>query len=161
MHYEDLFRALNKSGVDYVVVGGVALVLHGVIRLTADLDLIVHLEEKNLTRFVEIMEELGFKTKAPVQAMSFVDPEMRRKFAEEKNMIVFSFYHLKEAVSLVDVFVNEPVDYRALKTRAVKIQSGDTAIPIASIDDLIALKRISGRPQDMADIAALQEVKKR
>jgi len=43
MFYEELFEKLNMSGVDYVVVGGVALVLHGVVRLTADLDLMVHL----------------------------------------------------------------------------------------------------------------------
>lgn len=161
MHYEDIFRRLNEREVDYVVVGGVALVLHGVIRLTADLDLMVHLEEKNLTRFIETMEELGYRPKVPAPARSLLDPQMRQRFVEEKNMKVFSFYHPQEAVSLVDIFIDEPADYGTIKAHSVKIRSGSTIIPIVSIDDLITLKRISGRPQDLADIAALEEVKKR
>ena len=52
MFYEDVFRALNKGKVRYAVAGGVAVVLHGYIRFTADLDLIIHLEEKNIDKFL-------------------------------------------------------------------------------------------------------------
>lgn len=55
MFYEAIFEKLNESHVDYIVVGGVALVLHGVVRLTADLDLMVYLESNNLSNFVNIM----------------------------------------------------------------------------------------------------------
>ncbi len=61
MFYEELFRQLNRKHIDYVVVGGVALVMHGVVRLTADLDLMLHLEEKNLRRFVDLMNELRYR----------------------------------------------------------------------------------------------------
>jgi hypothetical protein len=59
MLFEEIFRELNRRKIDYIVVGGVAVVMHGVVRLTADLDLMVHLEEKNLTKFVKVMNELG------------------------------------------------------------------------------------------------------
>ena len=60
MYYEKIFERLNSDSVEYVVVGGIALVLHGAVRLTADLDLMVHLTEGNLKKFVNIMNDLGY-----------------------------------------------------------------------------------------------------
>ena len=160
MFYEEIFRELNRKRIDYVVVGGVAVVMHGVVRLTADLDLMVHLEEKNLTKFVEVMNELGYKPKVPVKAESFIDPENRRMWIEEKNMKVFSFYHPKKGIMLIDIFINEPVSYNKIRKDAVKMKIGNLLIPTVSIEDLIKLKEISGRPQDIADIEALKRLGK-
>jgi len=54
MVYEDIFTKLNERKVNYLVVGGIALVLHGVVRLTADLDLIVKLQSDNLAKFISV-----------------------------------------------------------------------------------------------------------
>jgi uncharacterized protein (DUF1330 family) len=56
MYYLEVFSSLNKFGVRYLVVGGVALVLHGVLRLTADLDLVVDLAEDNLVKFLKALK---------------------------------------------------------------------------------------------------------
>ena len=160
MLFEEIFRELNKRRIDYVVVGGVAVVMHGVVRLTADLDLMVHLEEKNLTKFVEVMNELGYKPKVPVKTESLIDPENRRAWIEEKNMRVFSFYHPKKGIMLIDIFINEPVSYNKIKEDSIKMKMGNLLIPTVSIEDLIKLKKISGRPQDMADIEALKRLGK-
>ncbi|MBI5407515.1 MAG: nucleotidyltransferase family protein [Nitrospirae bacterium] len=160
MFYEELFEKLNKSGIDYVVVGGVALVLHGVVRLTADLDLMVHLEESNLSKFVKIMNELGYRPKVPVKAEEFINTETRATWIREKNMKVFNFFHPESPINLVDVFVEEPLDYNLIKSEAMNIMSGNVSIPVVSVKNLIKLKEISGRPQDIADIAALREIEK-
>lgn len=160
MLFEEIFRELNKRKIDYVVVGGVAVVMHGVVRLTADLDLMVHLEEKNLAKFVEVMNELGYRPKVPVKAESFIDPENRRAWYEEKNMRVFSFYHPKKGIMLIDIFVNEPVPYDKIRKNSVKLKMGNLVIPTVSVKDLIELKEISGRPQDLADIEALKRLGK-
>lgn len=160
MFYEEIFRELNKKKIDYVVVGGVAVVLHGVVRLTADLDLMVHLDEKNLAKFVEVMNELGYRPRVPVKAESFVDPENRKSWIEEKNMRVFSFYHPKKNIMLIDIFVNEPVPYDKIRQDAVIMKMGNLLIPTVSLNDLIKLKKISGRPQDLADIDALKRLGK-
>lgn len=160
MFYEEIFEKLNDSGIDYVVVGGVALVLHGVVRLTADLDIMVHLEEGNLRKFVAVMNELGYRPKAPVKAEDFVSAKNRKRWIHEKNMKVFSFFHPKKPISLLDVFVEEPIEYKTIRSDAVQIMSGNVSIPVVSIKHLIKLKRISGRPQDIADIAALKEIEK-
>tara|TARA_B100000315_G_scaffold258184_1_gene309440 strand:+ start:1922 stop:2416 length:495 start_codon:yes stop_codon:yes gene_type:complete len=159
--YEEVFDKLNRSHINYVVVGGVALVLHGVVRLTADLDLMVHLENHNLKQFIDVMKGLGYRPKIPVKAESFIDPNMRMKWIKEKNMKVFSFFHPHQAISLIDVFVNEPISYHKVKADHVMIRSGNINIPIVSKRNLIKLKNISGRPQDIADIAALKEVMQR
>jgi len=160
MFYEELFEKLNKSGVDYVVVGGVALVLHGVVRLTADLDLMVHLEEGNLSKFVDIMNELGYRPKVPVKSEEFINAKTRATWINEKNMKVFSFFHPERPIHLIDVFVEEPVDYNVIRSEAVTIMSGSVSMPVVSVKNLIKLKEISGRPQDIADIAALREIEK-
>jgi predicted nucleotidyltransferase len=160
MFYEEIFRELNKKKVDYVVVGGVAVVMHGVVRLTADLDLMVHLEERNLAKFVEVMNELGYRPKVPVKAESFIDPENRRLWIEEKNMRVFSFYHPKKGIMLIDIFIDEPVSYNKIKEDSVRMKMGNLLIPTVSVEDLIRLKEISGRPQDIADIEALKRLDK-
>lgn len=161
MFYEEIFRQLNKRQIDYVVVGGVALVLHGVVRLTADLDLMLHLDEKNLTRFVDLMNERGYKPRLPIKAKDFIDPEKRKSWFKEKNMEVFSFYHPDQAISLVDVFIHEPLSYKEVKFHSVKMKIGNLLIPVVSIDDLVKLKEISGRPQDMEDIKALRRLKRK
>jgi len=160
MIYEDIFMALNANKVKYVVVGGIALVLHGVVRLTADLDLIIKLEAENLKKFVSVMNSLAYRPKVPVKAEEFIDNEKRETWRREKGMQVFSFYHPKQPSSLVDVFVDEPIDYETLEKEREVMRAGSIKIPVVSRKHLIALKKISGRPQDIADINALKEVMK-
>lgn len=158
MFFEDIFRRLQANDVDYLVVGGVALMLHGVVRMTADLDLMLSLREDNLQRFVAIMKELGFRPKVPVPADSLVSEKNRRAWAEEKNMQVFSFYHPEQPISLIDVFVTEPIPFSELKKTFVSKSLDDVTIPVVSIQNLIKLKKLAGRPQDLEDIKALEMI---
>jgi predicted nucleotidyltransferase len=156
MFFETLFRKLQGKKIDYMVVGGVALVLQGAVRMTADLDLMVALNENNLTAFVAVMNEMGFRPKAPVSAEAFISAENRESWMRDKGMQVFSFYHPEEMVSLVDVFVHEPIPYNEMSKRRDEKVLDDIIIPVVSIQDLIRLKRIAGRPQDIEDIKALE-----
>ena len=156
MFFELLFRKLQEKKVDYMVVGGVALVLQGAIRMTADLDLMVALDEHNLTVFVAAMNEMGFKPKAPVSSEAFISAANRESWIQDKGMMVFSFYHPGEMFSLVDVFVSEPIPYSEMRERRDFKLIDDFSIPVASIPDLIKLKQIAGRPQDIEDIKALE-----
>jgi hypothetical protein len=160
MYYEDVFKKLDEKGVRYLVVGGVALVLHGVIRLTADLDLMVWLDEGNLAKFIVAMKEIGYKPKVPVKAEEFIDPAKRQLWKEEKGMQVFSFYHPAKPMNLIDVFVDEPIDFLTSERRKVTMKAKQIKIPVISKGDLIKLKRLAGRPQDLADIDALNELER-
>lgn len=156
MFFEGLFRALHEKQIDYCVVGGVALVLQGAVRMTADLDLMVALDEPNITRFIEVIKALGYQPKVPVVPEDFISAAKRASWIQDKGMQVFSFHHPGEMVSLVDVFVYEPVPYSEMRERIELKAIDDFLIPVASKQDLIRLKTIAGRPQDLEDIKALE-----
>jgi len=156
--YEEVFRKLADRKVKYVVAGGVALVLHGVVRLTADLDLIVELSTENLRKFITAINELGYKPKPPVNAEDFIDPLNRKAWKKEKGMEVFSFYHPKMQMNLIDIFVNEPIRFNEIESEIVMFKARGIEIPVISKKHLKALKRKANRPQDIADIEALEEI---
>lgn len=159
--YEDIFKAFEKEKIDYVVVGGLAAVLHGLMRLTVDLDLIVALEKSNLEKFSEVMKKLGYRPKVPANPKDLGDPQIREQWINEKNMKVFSFYHDKDQSKLIDVFVTEPIPFEKLNKDKKIIKADHIHIPICSIEHLIELKKISGRPQDLADIKGLNRLRKK
>jgi hypothetical protein len=158
MFYEDVFRKLGESKIRYAVAGGVALVLHGVVRLTADLDLIVELSTENLRKFITAMNELGYKPKPQVSEEDFINPLNRKTWKEEKGMEVFSFFHPKMPMNLIDVFVNEPIGFNEIESEIVIFKARDIEIPVISKKHLKVLKRKANRPQDIADIDALEEI---
>lgn len=156
MFYDDIFLKLQDRGVKFIVVGGVAVALHGALRMTADLDLMVALDRKNVLKFTDLMTERGYKPKAPVQPAEFANPKRRDDWKKNKNMKVFSWYHPERPEELLDVFIDEPIPFADAYRRRVPIRAGKTLIPVISIPDLITLKEGTGRPQDRADIEALR-----
>lgn len=158
MLFLDIFRRFNEKELDYVIIGGVALLMHGVVRLTADLDLMVALEPDNLRKLIDVMAELGYRPRIPEPAEALLDPARRQGWVDQKNMEVFSFYDPDQPMALIDIMIREPVDYRVLREQAVMMEIDGCSVPVASRRDLIAMKRISGRPQDSEDIKSLERL---
>lgn len=154
----EIFRELAKEDVRYVIVGGIAVNLLGVPRFTADLDLIVALEQENVHKFAKSMSRLGFKPKVPVTAEMFADPKNRERWINEKNMIVFSFWRPDRPYEVIDVFVKEPIPFKELWSKREKVSLEDIKIPVISIDHLIQLKKQADRLQDVSDIEALKKL---
>jgi predicted nucleotidyltransferase len=159
--FEPLFQALNDAGARYVVVGGVATVLHGYARLTADVDLIVDLEETEALKVIDALVSLGYESRVPVQPRDFADRNARESWIREKNMQVFSLWDPRNPMRVVDLFVASPIDFESLWARSEVVQLKTTTVRIASIDDLIRLKEMAGRDQDLADIERLAEIRRR
>ena len=157
---EAVLAALNAAGVRYLVVGGVAVVLHGHLRTTADLDLVVQLSPDNSQRAVRSLTTLGYRPRAPVSAEQFADAAMRESWLREKGLTVFGLWSDRYSGLEVDLFVAEPFDFDAAYSRAVTVTLDTTTATVVSLPDLIALKRAAGRPLDLADIDALQSLKK-
>ena len=156
---EATLALLGRSRVRFIVVGGVAVVLHGYLRLTADLDLVIQLEEENVRRAIDAFSTAGFAPRLPVSLDDFANPVTRRQWAEEKNMQVLSLWSPERRGFEVDLFVHEPFEFEAAFDRAVRLKLQGTEIAVAAIEDLIALKRAAGRPRDLEDIAALESLK--
>jgi|SRR5437879_3702386 len=160
MIYFELLKAMEDKGIRYVVVGGVAVVLHGFVRATMDLDLVVSLDADNTGRFLQLVKELGYRPKMPIPLEQFADPAKRREWIETKGMRVFSLHHSMRVPELVDVFTSEPIPFDELQARRVRVPVEGISVSIASRRDLKVLKRAAGRPQDLQDIAALDELER-
>jgi len=160
MFYEDVFRALNKARVQYLVAGGVGVVLHGFPRFTADLDLIIHLEEKNIDRFFETVAKLGYRPRLPVTKEDFKNKHKRTEWIKTKNITVFSFFRSKKPMETIDLFVKEPIKFEIMAKDAEIIRVKNIAIPTVSIKHLIQLKKKAGRPEDLIDIANLKVIQR-
>jgi hypothetical protein len=160
LYYENVFRTLQKNNIRYAVAGGVALVLHGVVRFTADLDLIVDLEPDNLRRFVEAMTELGYRPRNPVKAEDFLAPEIREGWKREKGMEVFSFVDPAQPMTLIDVFLEEKIPFQEIMKELIPVTAKGIMIPVVSLQHLKRLKKAAGRPQDLADIEAIEAMEK-
>jgi hypothetical protein len=156
--YEQVLAALNAARVRYLVVGGVAVVLHGHLRTTADLDLVVALEPDNARRAVAALEGLGLRPRAPVPAAAFADASARAGWIAEKGLEVFSLWSARLPGLEVDLFVREPFDFETAYARSVRVALDTTYATVASLADLVAMKRAAGRPVDLADVEALEAI---
>lgn len=153
-----VFRALATAGVRYLVVGGVAVVLHGHLRATVDLDLVLDLAPENTARALDALVAAGFRPVAPVPVGEFADPAARERWARERKMVVFSLWTDADPTFKVDLFVEEPFDFAAAWQRAAAVELAGVEVRVVSLSDLLAMKRRAGRPQDLADVAALGEI---
>lgn len=158
--YVPVFEALNDMQVRYVVVGGLATVLHGYARLTADIDLIIDLEPQEVRKGIDALAKHGMIPRLPVDPYDFAKPDIRRHWIDEKNMRVFSMWKPDEPLVSVDLFVEHPIEFDQLWSRAEVTDLGPVSVRIASIPDLITLKRLANRPQDLVDIEKLTEIRK-
>lgn len=149
---EGLVAALVTEGVDFVVIGGFAAIAHGSPRVTRDLDVVVELSSANLVRLKRMLDAadarlLGAEGEAAVQD------------ADVAEVGLGATLHTTTRFGRFDV-VGAPAGaapYADLRRRSVPARLGDTDVPIAGLDDLIAMKRAAGRDLDLRDIADLTE----
>ncbi len=157
---EAIVRALNDAGVRYLIAGGVAVVAHGYVRFTADLDVILDLETENLRRALAVLAGLGYFPRAPVPIEQFADPNGRAGWVREKGLTVFSLFSAQHPKTEVYLFVQAPLDFdRAHEAAALWDVAPNLPATFVSLADLISLKRQAGRPRDLEDIERLAAIR--
>lgn len=159
MFYVDLFSALARHKVDYLLIGGLAVSLHGVERATMDVDITVAMTPDNLASLIETAKELKLSPVLPVPLDSLRDLELLRQWHAERHLEAFALRTADLVGATVDVLLFPPVEFTGMALRAAVFNVANTAIQVASIDDLIALKQAVGRPIDITDIEHLQRIK--
>ena len=157
--FEEIFQELNEQNVRYVVVGGLAVVLHGHLRTTADIDLVLALDQTNVLAAVKALKTLGYRPRPPVPFEDFADKKKRAEWIAEKGLTVFSTFSSKFPGIEVDLFVEEPFDFERVFSRVVRIKLEKTTVTVASLDDLIEMKEKVGRPVDQSDVHVLKLIK--
>lgn len=156
----EIIENLNSEKVDYIIAGGVAVVLHGVERLTMNLDTAVSLEKNNVEKFLKVMKRLQLVPRLPVSAESLLDPEKIKIMVEEKNALVFTFIDPKLPIRQVDFFMLKELSYESLKNDFEEMDLGGEKIKVLSKNKLVELKlRVNPmRDKDLSDIKELQKL---
>ncbi len=158
---EPILAALEAAKVRYVVVGGLATVLHGYPRLTVDIDLVVDLAPEEARKAIDVLAGLGLVPRVPVAASDFADGSKRESWIRDKNMRVFTMLDANNPMRQVDLFVESPIPFDQLWQRSEVMPLRETSVRVAAIVDIIAMKRLAGRPQDLVDIEALEAIAER
>jgi len=157
--FEPVMAALDAADVRFVVVGGVAVVLHGHPRMTVDLDLVIDLATEPAHRAIAALTDLGMEPRLPVDPQGFADPDVRRTWTEQRNLTVFTMLNPRDPLLEVDLLAEALIPFEALWEQATMVRLEGRSVRIASIDHLIMLKTAAGRPQDLVDVAALEALR--
>lgn len=150
-----LFRlcdALDAAGVRHAIAGGYAVALHGAVRGTVDVDLVLCLREEDFVKAEQVLKGLGLQSRQPVSATEVF--RFREEYIRNRNMLAWSFSNPSNPAEIVDILIAEDLSGR----HTVKIRVQGRSLAVLSKKDLIEMKTRSGRPQDLEDVAALKRL---
>lgn len=140
-----ILEDLNESGVAYVLVGGIAMIRHGVVRATRDIDAVFDPTEENLQRILGLVDKWG-------ATRPDGSPLEREELSPDRTI------HLATPHGDLDLLSEKiaGIPYERLRRRADLKRVDGISAPICSLADLVALKRAAGRERDLADLADLR-----
>jgi hypothetical protein len=153
-----LLEALERRAVDYIVIGGVAGIVHGSASLTFDFDLLYARDDANLERLAEVLAELNVTLRNAPPDLPFQ--------IDAKTLAAGSNFTFDSEVGPFDILghADGMRGYETMRAAAVREELWDVPVRVASIDDLIGMKRAAGRPKDKAmaeELIALAEDQRR
>ena len=159
-YLQEIISALSEHDVEYIICGGVALVLHGIERMTMDLDLAVDMSDENVKKFLSAMKHLKLIPRAPVPPDSLLDPVKREMMIEKKNALVFTFIDTENPYRQVDVFLAEEMSYDFLKDDVETVSINNCLTKLVSKDMLLQMKKAVDPPRDkdLFDISMLEKM---
>ena len=147
-----ILAQLAKSDQSFLVVGGAALVLHGIPRTTMDIDIYLPADSQSIAKLLSLLtDELGLSPKVEATETLMAHPEFLCG-----QWLPFS---IPEGPDIIDVYLCRPGEFYTLLESAEQIELNDKEIYVAHIDTLRDMKEKCGRPIDLADIALIDEYK--
>ena len=154
---ETIIGSLNQAGARYLIVGGLAVVAHGFVRFTADIDNVLEPDPNAMRRAIAALSALGYRPRAPVPFEQFADADKRATWAREKALTGFSVCSAQHPATEIDLVVEAPFAFERAYAAAdrFEVATGVEATFVGRAD-LIAMKRKAGRPQDLKDVAELE-----
>jgi hypothetical protein len=146
-----VFATLDRHGVDYLTIGAFAVIAHGYVRATADIDLVARQDRDNLKRLAAAFAELQARLRGVDAELLEIDP------TDPDTLANGASFTLNTDAGPVDYLNDVPGagDYADLRARSVETRAAGVVVRVVGLDDLIRMKRASGRPQDLRDIANL------
>lgn len=156
MDYADILRTLTTEGTRFAVAGGFASLAHGVVRVTMDLDLVVDVQDDNLTLLWDALTGLGFFPQQPIPREIAVSPRTLLQMAHDKGMRAFSWAHGSQPFLVVDLLIGPPFQWDLDLLEKVEIFGVE--VLVLRREELIRLKQLAGRDKDLADVRELEKL---
>jgi len=138
--YREILSTLAEARVDFIVGDGVACVIHGVERVTMDVDLAVLMSPANLSGFLAVMRQLKLQPRVPVPPETLLDLDAVRSMVEEKHALVFSFLDPDAPVRHVDIFLHPDLSYQSLLPDTEWVDLDGFSVRILNKQKLLTLK---------------------
>lgn len=154
---ERILRELVEGGVDFLLIGGVAVGYHGYIRATKDVDVVPDPDPTNLERLAAVLNRLGAEVEG---AEDFGEAELPDPL-DPAVLALGGNWVLATRIGRLDImqWIGDFALWGRLSPGAIEDQIGDLPIKVVSYEDLLELKEIAGRPEDLADLRALREAR--
>ncbi len=151
---EEILRRLTAGGVDFVVIGGIALVLLGSPRMTRDLDIVFAPDQANLDALGRVLIDLDARLREIDDDVPFVPDGAALRNAQ--------LLTLATSAGWFDVHrdVDGAPPYAQLRRNAERVEVDGFSVLVASPDDMIAMKQAAGRGQDLIDVETLAAIKR-
>jgi len=148
-----VFETLDRHGVDYLTIGGWAVIAHGYVRATADIDFVARLDEDNMNRLAAVLSELDARLRGVDADKLDIDP------TDPAVLSSGASFTMDTVAGPLDFLNDVPgaADYDQLKSRAREAIAGGVSVWVVGYEDLIRMKEASGREQDLLDIHQLRD----
>ena len=146
-----IFETLDRQGVDYLTIGAWAVIAHGYVRATADIDFVARLDEANMNRLAAALSELNARFRgvdADKLDIDVTDPQVLANGAS---------FTMETDAGPLDFLNGVPGadNYDAMRSRARQVDAAGVTVWVVGYEDLIRMKEASGREQDLLDIHQL------
>jgi hypothetical protein len=148
-----VIEALRSARVAHALVGGYAVALHGAVRGTVDIDIVLRFGEQQFVAAEQALAGIGLRPRLPVTAVEVF--RFREEYIRNRNLRAWTFVNPDKPSEIVDVILTHDLG----KMKVVRKRVQGTMVPLVSIDDLLAMKRRTGRPQDVEDAKALEKLR--
>jgi hypothetical protein len=152
MFINEVCKALDQNRVRYAIAGGYAVALHGAVRGTMDVDVVINWDLRSLSDAEKALTGLGMVSRLPINADDVF--QFRDEYINNRNLVAWNFHHPEDVSMQVDIIITYDLKGKGL----VVYETLAGPIQILKLKDLIRMKRESGRPQDLEDIKALERL---
>jgi len=154
---DDLLLTLTNAEVEFVVIGGVAVGVHGFARATKDLDIVPAPSEENMERLAHALSEMGAQH---IGVGDFSPEEFPFNPTDPAQLAEGANFRLETSHGPLDIMqwvagIDADLAYSELAPKAVPVAFRNKEIRVCALDHLLAMKRAAGRPQDLADLRRL------
>lgn len=152
-----ILAELNREGVEFLLIGGVAVGFHGYVRATKDVDIVPAPDPANLERLARLLQRLDAEIEG---AEEFEDEELPDPLDPEALGLGGNWV-LRTRLGRFDImqWIGEDALWGKLAPAAIDADIDGLPIKIVSYEDLVALKEMAGRPEDLTDLRRLRQAR--